>query len=398
MTDKHQSARETLRVLETTEANLAKAERLWKQLRNLIPEGISFGSNAEYETLCRKFDDVVAAFPKIDGFRPDAHPLDLNQIAQWRLDAMEVGEVEAQVTCEEAIDEPGRALAAYRYRLDQKRRELIRGAVTALIADVDKAIASMGPPATDEERREDPPASLLATLRDAASQIDTLLGSSVDRPARWSDFRRHLHFGMRGDLDDVRRLDWPSVKPSLEFSLYGADEAIPVPVVDLGELVSPAPHVPVPTALNWDRIHTDEFERLIFSLLAGDAAYENVQLLMNTTATDRGRDVSALRVFNDALSGTRRERVIVQCKHWMARSIGVAEVAALKEQLKLWEPPRVDVLIIATSGRFSADAVQYIERHNQSASALRIEMWPSSHLELLLAARPALIGEFNLRA
>lgn len=41
------------------------------------------------------------------------------------------------------------------------------------------------------------------------------------------------------------------------------------------------------------------------------------------------------------------------------------------------EPPRVDVLIIATSGRFSADAVQYLERHNQSEAALRIEMWPS---------------------
>lgn len=184
----------------------------------------------------------------------------------------------------------------------------------------------------------------------------------------------------------------------LESSLYGVDEPILVGVADLQELASPQPHVPVPTALNWQRLPADEFERLIFSLLTGDAAYENVLWVMNTTATDRGRDLSAFRVFSDALSGSRRERLIVQCKHWMARSIGVSDVATVKEQLKLWEPPRIDVLVMATSGRFSADAVQYIERQNQSESALRIEMWPSTHLELLLAARPALIGEFNLRA
>lgn len=393
----HQSTADTLRILETTEANLEKADRLWKQLRQSIPDGISFGASAEYDTLCRKFGDVMAALPAIEGFRPEARPLALNQIAQWRLDAMELGEVEAQVACEEAIDEPEGVLAEYRYRFDRKRRALIRTAVTALIQDIDNAIGSIAEPAEESGRTERAPEQLLTTLRDLFSQLDTLLGSSVARPARWSDLRRHLHFGMRGDLDDVQHLDWPSVKPSLESSLYGADEAIPVAIADLGELASPHPHVPVPTALNWRRLPADEFERLVFSLLTRDASYENVQWLMNTTAADRGRDLSAFRVLTDALSGTRRERVIVQCKHWTARSIGVADVAGLREQMRLWEPPRVDVLVIATSGRFSADAVQYIERHNQSELALRVEMWPGSHLELLLAARPALIGEFNLR-
>jgi hypothetical protein len=83
-----------------------------------------------------------------------------------------------------------------------------------------------------------------------------------------------------------------TVKPSLESALYGEDEAIPVGVADLGELVNPAPHSPVPTALNWERLSADEFERLIFSLLTGDAGYENVQWLMKTSAPDRGRDIS----------------------------------------------------------------------------------------------------------
>jgi hypothetical protein len=65
--------------------------------------------------------------------------------------------------------------------------------------------------------------------------------------------------------------------------------------------------------------------------------------------------------------------------------------------MKLWEPPRVDVHVIAPSGRFTADAVTLVEKHNQSDSALRIEMWPESHLERVLANRPAMIAEFGLR-
>ena len=65
--------------------------------------------------------------------------------------------------------------------------------------------------------------------------------------------------------------------------------------------------------------------------------------------------------------------------------------------MKLWEPPRVDVHVIATSGRFTSDAVAVVEKHNQSDSALRVEMWAESHLERLLASRPGIIAEFGLR-
>jgi hypothetical protein len=75
----------------------------------------------------------------------------------------------------------------------------------------------------------------------------------------------------------------------------------------------------------------------------------------------------------------------------------VADIATLKENMKAWGEPRVDVLVIATTGRFTADAVAAIEKHNVSDSALWIEMWPESHLERLLASRPALIAEFGLR-
>ena len=65
--------------------------------------------------------------------------------------------------------------------------------------------------------------------------------------------------------------------------------------------------------------------------------------------------------------------------------------------MDLWEPPRVDVLVIAASGHFTKDAVQWIEKHNQEDKALRIEMWPESHLESLLVKRSDLIAEYGLR-
>jgi hypothetical protein len=65
--------------------------------------------------------------------------------------------------------------------------------------------------------------------------------------------------------------------------------------------------------------------------------------------------------------------------------------------MRLWEPPRLDILIIVTTGRFTTDVISYIEKHNQSDTALTIEMWPESHLESLLASRPGIIAEFRLR-
>jgi hypothetical protein len=57
----------------------------------------------------------------------------------------------------------------------------------------------------------------------------------------------------------------------------------------------------------------------------------------------------------------------------------------------------VDVLVIATTGRFTANAVSVIEKHNCGDHAMKIEMWPESHLGQLLARRPALVAEFGLR-
>jgi hypothetical protein len=385
---------------EAVEANLIKLERLWGEIQSLVPNGVAFGDNPEYEDRCRSFVAVLAVLPKIDGWKPTIVLPDLNEIAQNRFDALELDEFGTKIQVEEWIAAPGKEIREYRFRFDQKRRELIRDALVKLIDLVDADIRfvrqSLG-------KIEEATINLTISgqhwdaLRNHVDQIDVLLGSSVRRPERWSDLRRHLHFGQLQDFDDIEGMDWPKVKDGLRKGLYGANDPIPISIEDLGSLVASKPHGIITTKLSWSKLNAEDFERLIFALISTGQGYENPEWLMTTNAPDRGRDLSVVRVLTDPLCGTLRQRVVIQCKHWLTKSVALQDVAAAKEQMGLWGEPRVDVLIVVTSGRFTTDAVQWTEKHNASSNALRIEMWPESHLERLLASRPALIAEFGLR-
>lgn len=89
--------------------------------------------------------------------------------------------------------------------------------------------------------------------------------------------------------------------------------------------------------------------------------------------------------------------MIIQCKHWLSKSVPDTELAESVTKMVHWEPPSVDVLIVVTSGRFTTDAVAWQEKHNQSGRHLKVELWPESHLERLLAQRPHIVAEFHLR-
>jgi hypothetical protein len=206
-----------------------------------------------------------------------------------------------------------------------------------------------------------------------------------------------MHFAMAGDLHDIETMDWPQAKTALQKGLYGANDPIPVDLEDLSSLVAARPTGPITTELAWANLDDEGFERLILNLISDVEGYENPEWLMQTRAPDRGRDLSVTRVVSDALSGTLRQRMVIQCKHWLSRSVNLPEAASAREQTELWSDPRVDVLVLATSGRFTADAVQWVERQNAKGESPRVEMWPESHLERLLAARPGLIAEFGLR-
>lgn len=387
-----------LRQFEASEANLEKLERIWHEMQPLIPSGISFGSDPKYDDRYRAYSDVLGALPKIDGWKPRSLPPDLNALAQDRLDAKEIDEIAASVAVEESVSAPGREIAEYRYRLNKKRRQLIRTALQEIMASVDdrlKVLQERYESEFETPKTIDP--SDWEDVKDKIQQIEMLLGSSLPRPARWGDLHRHLHFGMTGDLSDIIRLDWPQAKAGLSKRLYDENEPVPVEVEDLGPLAASHPTGSVATKLKWEALTAENFERLVFGLISSALGYENPQWLMHTNAPDRGRDLSVARVIDDPLAGTMRTRVLIQCKHWTTKGVSVGDVSELKDQITHWEPPKVDVLVIATSGRFTSDAVAYIEKHNSSDRALRIEMWPESHLERLLASRPSLIAEFALR-
>ena len=389
---------DALRDFEAAEANLAKAERLWAEIEEMIPEGIEFSGgrgDAEYDDRCRVLREILAGLPAIDGFTVRDCLLGLNAIAQMRLDARELGEV--YVSTEESIFEQGKQLREYRFKFRSKRRELVRRAVLYLIDRIEEALGEVSEAVAKADPGSGPSQDDWERLRGYVNQIDTLLGSSCTRPERWGDLLRHLSFAQPHDFRDICDLDWPAVRQGLARAVYGDGEPLPVRVKDLGELTEAQPTGPVATKLHWEGLTAEGFERLVYCLISDAEGYENPGWLTKTNAPDRGRDLSITLAQSDPLSGLRRSRVIIQCRHWLDRSVTPRDVGELRDQMKLWEPPRVDILVIATSGRFTSDAVALIEKHNQSDSALHIEMWPESHLERLLAARPALIAEFHLR-
>ena len=387
-----------LRQFELTEANLAKLERLWTKIDSAIPGGIFFGESPDVENYCRSYAHILEHLPSIDGKKPTTIPMGLDEIAQCRLDAAEVGEIECQISTEQAITAPGRELRGYRFNLDRARHQLVRESLEATISHIDADLRALkASPDYLKEPGMPVESAEWQTLKNHVDALAMMLGKDLPRKSRWSDLDRHLHFGQANDLRDIIEHDWPDVKAHLTTLMFGEDDPLPVAVTDLSDLVRAKPMGPVATQLAWDNLNPENFERLVFALVSSQSGYENPEWLMHTNAPDRGRDVSVFRVFADPLGGTIRHRVIIQCKHWLTKSVALPDISSLRDQMKLWEPPRVDVHIIATTGRFTSDAVAFVEKHNQSDTALRIEMWPESHLERLLAARPALIATYGLR-
>jgi hypothetical protein len=390
-----------LEQFDRTQTNLERLQKVWDRMQELIPSGIAFsGAGPDellYDELSRAFYEITAGLPAIDGRGLDCQLITLSEIAKARYDAdLLDDDPEVIVALTERIEQPVHAIADYRHRLTKARKRLVRERVIALVAEIDGLLAGLAP-------RHEPDGHSVADdpdwgrLHDSLKELDRLTGQDVPRKGRWGELARHLGFAMGVDLRDINEYDWPSVRIDVEAMLYEETEPLPIEVADLETLVASEPQGAVTSALNWEALDDDGFERVIFNLLSRAPGYENARWLMKTRAPDRGRDLSVDRTLTDSLSGATRQRVIVQCKHWRSRSLNVSDCSTVVAQVLLSEPPRVDVLIIATSGRFTGDAVQWIERHNAEGKQPGIEMWPESHLEFLLAPRPTLVTELGLR-
>ena len=297
------------------------------------------------------------------------------------------------------LAKPGEELAMYRSRMEQARLRLMRSTIFRIVDDIDGILDKV----TTDYDSSRPTAQWESEagwihLEDLFNALMRLAGSHVPRKARWVDFQRPLHFATPRDLYDIVKLDWPSVKAELSLSLYGEFEPIPIQAEDLGGIeLSSRIQTPVATRIDWGSLSDHQFEAVIFAVIRSADGYENANWLMKTNAPDRGRDIEAYRVIPDALSKTRRLRVMIQCKHWQSRSVGRLQLIQCIESIKHWEPPPVDVVIVATSGRFSQDAVAVAERKEADGIRPLLELWPDSHIEGLLGQRPGIVAEFGLR-
>jgi hypothetical protein len=386
-----------LKQFEAVEANLCKLERLWSQIKELLPTGneIQVKDEDQYRSLQRAFSSIAKAMPKIDGVSLEECLLDPVAIVQGSIDCLEIGEIDATLSFTNAIFGQGEVLDAYRFRMESKRRELARQGVHSICDSVEESLSNLKEPAKTLKENSRMPEEEWRVLTSLFKSIDALLGKSVRRPPAWAVMSRHLSFGKRVDFDDIVKTDWPSVRQWLDRALYGESDPLPVAVSDLGDLVRAKPKGPVSTELSWSNLSPADFERLVFNLIDRTKGYVNPQWLTHTNAPDRGRDLSVERVSEDDLTGSRRYRIILACKQ--TSSVNLSVLAELREQMKLWEPPRVDELIVVTTGRFTTDAIDYAERHNRGQEVIHLELWPGSHLERLLASRPELIAEFGLR-
>ena len=383
-----------LDAFDRTAANLAKLDAVWGRAAPFIPTSPAFGSPVEYDDLRRTWTDLLPGLPPINGWTITEGLPAIDDIGRAHLEYAEIQEQPWSVW--EEVERPGKELAEYRFRLNRARREAVRSRLDVLVNEVSLLIRAitLGVPraSTDEIFNED-----TARVEAAVQEIERLLGDGTERRGRWFDLKRHMSFSQGHDWHDVVEMDWPSVLEDIGAAQVSDTEPFEVPAIDLGNAARAAPSGAVTSALNWSNLTDDGFERLLYDIIRLTPGVQNALWLTNTRAADRGRDLSFERVVDDQLGSVRTERVIVQAKHWLSKSVSLTDVSSLLSYLELWEPPVVHTVIVATSGRFTTDAVQWVEQRNTSGERPYVQMWPESHLESLLAQRPELVMEHALR-
>jgi hypothetical protein len=384
-----------LGVFDAAAANLAKAEAVWERARPLLPESAVLGDPPEFDDLARAWADLILGLPKIDNWtitEPLPTPSDIGrQFLEWS----EIGEPPFGVY--EAMDQPGKDLAQYKYQLKKARRRAIRARLEGLAGEIDRLLP-MVTTGIFRGSREQVTGVETHQIRDHVAEIERLLGDTSTRAGRWGDLYRHMSFSEGHDWWDIVEYDWPSVKPDILSAALADSDPIAVPDIDLGSASAGELSGGVATALRWVNLTDDGFERLLFDLLRGLTGYDSAEWLMKTNAADHGRDLSVFRTLNDASGLGRRERVIVQAKHWQTKSVDPGSINDALSRLAAWEPPHIHCLVIASSGRFTPDAVRFVEAHNEKGTDPRIEMWPDPLLEAMLARRPELTAGYGLRS
>lgn len=195
-----------LLTMDRAAANLAKLYAVWGRASPYIPSGPSRGSSREYDDLRRSWSSLLRGLPPIDGWTVTTELPDADEVGQAFIDYLDIGEHPFSLM--EAIEQPGRDLDEYRFRLGQARRRAIRERLQELKSVIDRALPEIltDVPRSSTERLSHPGTSDVVA---AVGEIERLLGDTTERRGRWGDLYRHLRFGQAHDWHDVAELDWP---------------------------------------------------------------------------------------------------------------------------------------------------------------------------------------------
>lgn len=151
---------------------------------------------------------------------------------------------------------PGRELADYRRRFTKQRRALVRGRAREVLDEIDDALSELSPLFERKSTSVDHPA--WDRFQERVAELERLLGASVLLRGRWPDLKRHIRFGLSGDLRDIVELDWPDVRPRIVEGLYDALEPLPVGIEDLATAVAEKPSGRVSTQLAWNVLEAED--------------------------------------------------------------------------------------------------------------------------------------------
>lgn len=390
---------DALEELNKVAANLELIKKLWDEIKELL-ESPANGNwiqedKQHYDIKCLEFNDLLNVTPKIRDFTISNLLPDYDDVSQWARDVHDLGEGHAYASFYSEIYEQGSEISQYEYLLKRERRRLIHNQVSNFLKDIDQILDSQTVNSEEKYLMNPIKPEVLTLLRDKFLQLDVLLGDSVSRPQRWFDMERHLRFGQIQDLNDMILEDWPSIKPEIQSSFQGIDP-FQINTQDVGKLVDSADKSgEVGTTLNWDAITYGEFERLCADLLKSSKDWENVEWLTPTNASDRGRDITAYWVSQDSTRGTIRERTLIQCKHRPNKSVSAKDIEAFQNLSLTHGNP--DLYLIMTSGKFTDQVTQIVDKQNETNSKPKVELWEHWKLENLLASHPSLIKLYRLK-
>lgn len=380
-------------------ANLELLKMKWDEIEELLeyPSNGNWDQDGklQYETKCFEFTDLLKAIPKIRGQEIPYLLPDYDDVSKQAMDVNDLGEADVFVSFYSEIYAQGPQISQYEHILKRERRKLIRKQVEISLCDVDDILDFLSHIVDERDHSDYLKEEEIVPLMHKISQIDNLMGDSIQRPPRWSDLERHLGFGQVQDLNDIILLDWPAIKPAIESS-FRDNDPFEITAEDLGDIVDAADESgEIGTSLNWEAINPEQFERLCADLLESSSGWENVEWLTSTNAPDRGRDIGVDWVTNDETRGTIREKCVIQCKHRIGNNISASEIENLQNITITYG--NVDLYLIVTCGKFTDQAIQVVQEWNKRNTKPKVEMWGDWKLEQLLASHPELIKRYGLR-